>query len=382
MDKSLSKKIRKGFTTAFHKEPFMVFSPGRINLIGEHVDYNDGFVFPAAVDKGITLAIQTSDSSTCTAVAFDFEETFSFNLENLKTLDGGGWRNFVIGVIKEIEKTGKSLKPFNILFGGDVPSGAGMSSSAALENAIVYGLNELFQLNLTKKEMIFISQKAEHNYVGVKCGIMDQFASMFGQENHFLLLDCRTLEYTPYPIALQDYELVLINSNVQHNLSDSTYNKRRALCEKATALIGKSSLRDVNKALLESYSSNFSEEEYQMLLYVVEEIERTILASKALEDKDISRLGELLFETHKGLSTQYKVSCEELDFLVDYAQKDSKVVGSRMMGGGFGGCTINIIEKAHVEEFTQNIGVAYKEQFGYECTPIYIKLSQGTSIIS
>lgn len=381
MNQALISKVRKAFLSEFEAYPIMIFSPGRINLIGEHVDYNDGFVFPAAVDKGITLAIQKSSSNFCTAVAYDFEESYQFQLENLKAIHGGGWRNYVIGVIEETKKLGKKIEPFNILFGGDVPSGAGMSSSAALENAIVFGLNELLDLGLTKKEMIFISQQAEHNYVGVNCGIMDQFASMFGQEDKFLLLDCRSLDYKPYQIVLQNYELVLINTNVQHNLSDSTYNKRRALCERAASLCKKSSLRDVSVSQLTSKKDEFTEEEFDMVLYILEEIERAQKAAKAINNKDIKGLGTLLFETHHGLSKQYKVSCEELDFLVQKAKDSAAVIGSRMMGGGFGGCTLNLIHSEAIQQFLKGVGQAYLKQFGYECTPITIKLSNGTHLI-
>lgn len=381
MDTSLFSKIKKAFSTEFQDEPLMIFSPGRINLIGEHVDYNDGFVFPAAVNKGITLAIQKSDKELCTAIAYDFEELYHFEIRDLDAIDGGGWRNYVIGIIKEIQKLGKEIGPVNLLFGGDVPSGAGMSSSAALENAIVFGLNELFALNLSKKDMIRISQKAEHNYVGVKCGIMDQFASMFGEENKFLLLDCRSLNYEPYHIELENYELVLINSNVQHNLSESTYNKRRALCERAAVEFGKPSLRDVTKLEIYKKQEVFTPEELGMLLYVVEEIERAQRAAEAINNRDIRTLGELLYDTHQGLSEQYKVSCEELDYLVNFAKTSNAVIGSRMMGGGFGGCTLNLIEKESVASFLTDINKSYEEKFGYQCTPINVKLSKGTHLI-
>lgn len=380
MKNTLINKIRQSFKTEFNSDPLMVFSPGRINLIGEHIDYNDGFVFPAAIDKGIVLAIQET-SGSCLAVATDFEEAFEFNLDVLDAIPNGGWRNYLIGVIKEIQKKGKVLEPFNVMFGGNVPSGAGLSSSAALENAIVFGLNELFQLQLTKKEMIFISQKAEHNYVGVKCGIMDQFASMFGKEDHFILLDCKTLQDKSYSIELNDYELLLINSNVQHNLSDSTYNERRALCERASDFFGKDSLRDLSRKELFDGKNNFTDEEYNIILYVIEEIERTHYAAEAIEKGNIKRLGELLFETHNGLSEKYKVSCRELDFLVDFAKDTSYIIGARMMGGGFGGCTINLIEKKQMTEFVHSISKYYLERFGYNCTPISIKLSQGTHLI-
>ncbi|CAM1373261.1 galactokinase [Tenacibaculum xiamenense] len=382
MEQALINKIKNNFVSEFSQEPLMVFSSGRINLIGEHVDYNDGFVFPAAIDKGIALAIQKANGNKSTVIASDFEESFQFEIDKIHVIDGGGWRNYLIGVIKELQKKGKRLDNINVAFSGNVPAGAGLSSSAALENAIVFGLNELFGLQLTKKEMILISQKAEHDYVGVKCGIMDQFASMYGEKNHFLLLDCRTLEYETYSIELEDYELVLINSNVQHNLSESTYNKRRALCEETAKMFQIESLRDLTKKELWQRREEFSQEEYKMVLYVIEEIERTTLAAKALEEKDIKKLGLLLYETHNGLSKQYKVSCEELDFLVDFARNSKRVVGSRMMGGGFGGCTINLVEKEFVQQFIELTSSSFQEKFGFECTPISVELSEGTHVIN
>lgn len=377
LNSTLINKIRNSFTAKFKEEPIIILSPGRINLIGEHIDYNNGFVFPAAIDKGIAMALQKSDENS-TAVAFDFEEFYHFDIDDIDTIDNGGWRNYLIGVIKELQAIGKKPGQFNAIFGGNVPAGAGLSSSAALENAIVYGLNELFELGLTKKEMIFISQRAEHNYAGVKCGIMDQFASMFGEENQFLLLDCRDVTYQAYPIELKDYELVLVNTNVQHNLSESTYNKRRELCERAAAHFGVSSLRDLSKEVLYEGKDNFSDEEFNMIKYVVEEIERTKKAAEAIKNEDVLALGELLFETHNGLSKQYKVSCTELDFLVYLAKESKHAIGARMMGGGFGGCTINLVKKKGLPKFIQKVSASYLQRFGHDCTPMHIKLSKGT----
>jgi galactokinase len=382
MDIPLINKIKENFKIEFNANPLMVFSPGRINLIGEHVDYNDGLVFPAAIDKGIVLAIQKTSENQCTAIAYDLEESFYFQLSELKPLENGGWRNYLIGILAELKIQGCKIEPFKIIFGGNVPSGAGLSSSAALENAIVFGLNELFNLQLSKKQMIFVSQKAEHDYVGVKCGIMDQYASMFGEENHFLLLDTRSLEAKTFLIDLSGYDLTLINSNVQHNLSDSIYNKRRALCEKISSALQKRALRDVNLAELETIKNDISEEDYQKVLYVIEEIERTRKAGNVISKNDIPALGKLLFETHKGLSEQYKVSCKELDFLVHLAKKSIAVLGARMMGGGFGGCTINITKKTETDKFLEETKEAYKEKFGYHCTVIKVKLSNGTQIIN
>ncbi|MBL7473265.1 galactokinase [Robertkochia sediminum] len=385
MKNNLLDKVGKHFSATFNATPQLVFSPGRINLIGEHVDYNDGFVFPAAIDKGIAVAIKesgTPESGICTAIALDLWEIFEFELVNLAPLKDGGWRNFVIGVVAEVIKAGGELQPFNIVFSGNVPSGSGLSSSAALENGIVYSLNALFDLGLTRGQMIMISQKAEHLYVGVQCGIMDQYASMFGEEDHFLLLDCRSLESKKFHIDLSGYTLVLLNTNVKHNLSDSTYNKRRALCEKVAGLLGKSSLREVTENELKGLrDKELSEDEYQKVLYVVQEIARTVKAGAVIEQGDVEALGNLLFETHSGLSKQYEVSCEELDSLVALAVNTPYVIGARMMGGGFGGCTINIVQEAHAEDFIAAARRSYVQQFGFECTPIHIKLSKGTHLI-
>lgn len=229
MNINLIHKIRTSFQQTFKTEPLMIFSPGRINIIGEHTDYNDGFVFPAAVNKGIVAAIGKSDSKSSIAFAADKKETLEFSLNQIKPLVQGSWQNYILGVVAEIQNRSKTIGNFNIVFGGDIPGGAGMSSSAALENSVVFGLNELFDLGLSKDDMILISQKAEHNYVGLKCGIMDQYASMFGIKNNALLLDCRTVKSKPFEIDFKAYELILINTNVKHSLSDSAYNDRRSV---------------------------------------------------------------------------------------------------------------------------------------------------------
>lgn len=303
-------------------------------------------------------------------------------MNHIKPLKNGGWKNYILGVVSEIQEKGIKLNPFNIVFGGDIPGGAGLSSSAALENSIVFALNELFQLQLSKKEMIFISQKAEHNYVGVKCGIMDQYASMFGIQDNFLHLDCRTIESKPYKIDLKGYEILLINTNVKHNLSDSAYNDRRAVCENVSALLNKKALRDVEEKDLLSIKNQLSESDYQKALYVIQEIERTEKAAKAINNGDLKELGALIFQSHNGLQTQYKVSCDELDFLIQKAKESSAVIGSRMMGGGFGGCTISLIEKDKTERFTSEISEAYEHKFNHECSIYHIKLSNGTHIVN
>lgn len=378
MNTDLKLKIAKEFAEKFKEEPILIFSPGRINVIGEHTDYNDGFVFPAAVDKGIFAAISKSDANKSIAIASDLKENFEFTLDVVKPLKNGNWRNYILGVVGEIQKKGKQVGNFNIVFGGDIPNGSGMSSSAALENSVVFGLNDLFELGLTKTEMIFISQKAEHNYVGVNCGIMDQYASMFGQKDHALLLDCRTTEATPFLIDFKEYELLLINTNVKHSLADSAYNNRRAVCENAASLLNIKALRDATEKDLATIKNQISEEDYQKALFVIQENNRAQAASKAMTENNIEKLGELVFGSHEGLSNQYHVSCDELDFLVDLAKESDLVIGSRMMGGGFGGCTINIVKKGQSDVFVGKVSPLYKAKFNKECSPYSVNISEGT----
>lgn len=381
MNTQLINDVKDEYIKEFNTDPILIFSPGRINIIGEHTDYNDGFVFPAAVDKGIAAAIQKSDSGVSSAYALDMESKVEFELDKLKPLKEGSWENYVFGVIAEIQNRNKVVGNFNIVFKGDIPGGAGMSSSAALENSVVFGLNELFQLGLTKEEMIFISQKAEHNYVGVNCGIMDQYASMFGIKDHALLLDCRTIKAKPFKIDFDNHELLLINTNVKHSLSDSAYNDRRSVCENIAKMLKVTALRDATEDDLAIIQDEVTPENYQKALYVIQENNRARQASKAMEDGDLETLGNLIYGSHEGLSTQYKVSCEELDFLVGKAKASGYVAGARMMGGGFGGCTINLIEKGKAEDFKALVSGPYKEKFGKDCSVYSVALSDGTHVV-
>ncbi len=382
MNTDLAKSIKAKFKDTHNTDPLMVFSPGRINIIGEHTDYNDGFVFPAAVNKGIIAALSKSDSDKSTVYASDFDETIKFSVNNIAPLPKESWGNYILGVIAEINKKGKTVGNFNMVFGGDIPSGSGMSSSAALENSVVLGLNELFDLGLTKTEMIFISQKAEHNYVGVNCGIMDQYASMFGVKNHALLLDCRSIEAKPFEINFKDHELMLINTNVKHSLSDSAYNDRRAVCEKISEMLDIKALRDASEDDLFEIKNKVSDEDYQKALFVIQENERAEKASKAMLDGNLEELGKLIYGSHDGLQNQYKVSCDELDFLVEQTKLNKHILGARMMGGGFGGCTINLIEKNEVKAFKLFISEAYKNKFNKDCSIYSVELSDGTHKIN
>ncbi|MFH4966496.1 galactokinase [Gaetbulibacter sp. M235] len=382
MKDTLIKNIESAYKSLFKDNPVLIDSPGRINIIGEHTDYNEGFVLPAAIDKGIVAAIGKSDSDFCSVLAYDYNEKHEFLTDDIQPIPNGNWKNYVIGVVAEIQKKSIKVPPFNLVFGGDIPRGGGLSSSAALENSIVFGLNELFGLGMSKEEMILISQRAEHYYVGVRCGIMDQYSSMFGKEDHALLLDCRTQIAKPIQIDFQDYELVLINTNVSHKLVDAEYNNRREVCEKVASLLDIKSLRDATRELLNTVKSQLSEDEYQKALYVIEENDRVLKAAKMIEQNDLEALGNLLFEAHQGVRYQFKVSCKELDFLVDKAKGNPNVIGARMMGGGFGGCTINLVKKEAVKHYTQEISEAYVKAFNKACSIYFVNLSEGTHVIN
>lgn len=381
MKNELINTITQSFKNTFKTKPIVVFSPGRINVIGEHTDYNYGFVFPAAIDKGIAAAIGKSENDFCTAVAYDLNESYEFTLDHVTPLKNGGWRNYVIGVVAEIQNYGKIVPPFNIVFGGNIPEGAGLSSSAALENSVVFSLNALFDLGLTKSEMILISQKAEHHFAGVKCGIMDQYASMFGKKNQALLLDCRTQEATPFTINFNDYQLLLINTNVKHDLSEAAYNDRRHVCEDVSKRLNVKALRDATAADLQNIKGDISEEDYQKALFVIQENNRALEAVEAMKANELEHLGALLYGSHDGLQNQYHVSCPELDFLVDFAKSNPSFIGARMMGGGFGGCTINIVKQSDLEDIKHTLLPLYNKAFGKDCSFYDVNLSEGTHLI-
>ena len=373
--------VDKIFREKFSEDPHLYYSPGRINLIGEHVDYNDGFVMPAAIDKGIyfAIALNTTDKINCYSV--DFDESISLSLSEVRKMDG--WKNYILGVVNEFQKLKVDVKGFNCVFGGNIPIGGGLSSSAALEGGVSFGLNELCHFEKDRKELALLGQRAEHNFPGVMCGIMDQYANMFGKDHTVILLDCMKITHEYIPLNIEGYEIVLINTKVHHSLAASEYNQRRKECEEGLEIMKQNSaiqsFRDVTKPddLLD-YKDEMSKEVYKRCLYVVEEIERTQKAAELLKENDVIGFGKLMFQTHDGLRYQYHVSSKELDFLVDAAKENEDVVGSRLMGGGFGGCTINLIKKEGVKSFLSKILPAYKKQFDIDAEVYDVKVVGGT----
>lgn len=368
--------VRKEFKSEFHTDPLMVFSPGRINLIGEHTDYNDGFVLPGAINLGFFVAIGESKTTASKVIALDKSEALTIDLESINRIDEGGWKNYVLGLLKEFQKT-KKLRNFSMVFGSDLPEGGGLSSSAAMLNGIGMAINILQNLNFSKKDLIMASQATEHNYVGLECGIMDQFASMFGQKDHLIFLDCRSLKSEIILFKLDDYELILINTNIKHNLAETAYNDRKKVCTLMANRFNQNSLRWVTSDEIDSIKSKIDHDQIQMVKYVFQENQRVQDAVVAINEKDYSRLGNLMYESHEGLKTQYMVSCSELDFLVDQAKK-YQFSGSRMMGGGFGGCTINLVKKGKFDEYQDAIKKAYFEKFNIPCSIYKLTLSEGT----
>jgi len=357
-------------------------SPGRINLIGEHTDYNGGFVFPGAVDKGMIIEIKPNGTDIVKAYSIDLKDYVEFGL-NEEDAPRASWARYIFGVCREMIKRGVEVKGFNTAFAGDVPLGAGMSSSAALESAYAYAINDLFGDNkIDKFELAKVGQATEHNYIGVKCGIMDQFASVFGKEGSLMRLDCRSLEYQYFPFKPEGYRLVLVDSVVKHELASSAYNKRRQSCENVVAAIAKKHegvkfLRDCSLEMLAEVKDEVSAEDYMRAEYVIEEIQRVLDVCDALEKGDYETVGQKMYETHHGMSKKYEVSCEELDFLNDVAF-DCGVTGSRVMGGGFGGCTINLVKNELYETFITTAKERFKEKFGRSPKVYDVVISDGS----
>ena len=382
----MKEKIRHVFASQFGGIPLIVRSPGRINIIGEHTDYNKGFVLPSAIDKAAYIAISLRDDDEIHLVAHDLNETFSIKINNLKPVGDISWPNFMLGAAAQFLKRGVPLKGFNAVIMSDVPIGAGLSSSAAIECATTFALNELLQTKIDRVEMVKMAQKAEHEYAGVMCGIMDQFASMMGKKNHVIKLDCNSLAYEYVPFNLDGIKILLLNTNVKHSLASSEYNTRRKECEQGVAWIKEhesmvSSLRDVSISMLDKYVLPKGEVVYKRCRFIVEEIGRLQMGCEDLQRGDIQSLGKKMFATHEGLSNQYEVSCKELDLLIGLVNENENVIGARMMGGGFGGCTINLVKEEAIESLIAKVQPAYESAMNLPLTYYIASIENGTEII-
>lgn len=372
----LKNKISEAFASHFGGEGTFYTSAGRINLIGEHTDYNGGFVFPGAIDKLIMAEIRPNGTEKVNLYSVDLNDSASFGL-NEADAPSQQWARYIFGVCRETIKRGGSVKGFDAVFAGNVPLGAGLSSSAALESCFAFAVNDLFNDNtIDKFELAKIGQSTEHNYCGVNCGIMDQFASVFGKKDCLIRLDCRSLEYEYFPFKIDGYKLVLVDSVVKHELVDSPYNKRRESCERVAKRLGLETLRDADMEMLDAVKADISAEDYMRARFVIGEKERVLGVCDSLNRGDIATVGRLMYETHEGLSKDYEVSCEELDFLNDVA-KECGVTGSRIMGGGFGGCTINLVPDEIHDKFIETVTAKFNERYGHEPKIYDVIISDG-----
>lgn len=372
----MKEKVIGKFRELYGEGASLFASPGRINLIGEHTDYNGGFVFPGAVDKGIVAAIRPNGTERVRAWSLDMNEASEFGLRE-EDKPEQSWARYIFGVCREVQKRGGHIGGFDTVFAGDVPLGAGMSSSAALESTYAFALNELWQCGIDKFELAKIGQATEHNYCGVNCGIMDQFASVFGKKGNLIRLDCRSLEYAYFPFDPKGYRLVLVDSRVKHELVGSPYNDRRASCERVARELGQEFLRGATMEQLDAVKERISEEDYKRARYVIGEERRVLDVCDALERGDYETVGRRMYETHWGMSKDYEVSCEELDFLVEVAEACG-VSGSRIMGGGFGGCTINLVKEELYDSFIATAREKFAARYGHGPKVYDVVISDGS----
>jgi len=381
---SIAQNVTRIFKDKFSSTPNLYYAPGRINLIGEHIDYNDGYVMPAAINKAIYFAVAANGTDELHFYAADFDESLSIPISAVKKMDS--WMNYVLSVVNEFVLLKKQVGGFNCVFSGDIPPGSGMSSSAALEGGLAFAINEIFNCGLNRVELALLCQRAEHNYPGVNCGIMDMYASINGKQDHVILLDCKNITHEYFPLQLSGYKIVLINTKVHHTLASGEYNVRRKRCETGMEILKKAlgvqSWREVKDVTsIELLKDKVSAEVYNCCQFVVEEIGRTKKAAELLQQNDLEGFGKLMYATHWGLSKLYDVSCPESDFLVILAAANKNVVGARQMGGGFGGCTINIVKEEAIENFIAETTVAYKKQFSIEPEAYVMEISEGTGRI-
>ena len=378
-------KIQQKFEQTFSEKPLIVRAPGRVNLIGEHTDYNDGFVLPAAINKAIYLGVTKREDDQIHLVSIDLNESFVGSVNKLEKT-AQHWTLYILGVVEQLQKAGKTVGGFNLVFSGDIPLGAGLSSSAALECGVAFGLNELYSLGLDRVTMVKMAQAAENEFVGVKCGIMDQFASMMGKKNAVIQLDCRSLDYTYNPIEMEGIEIVLFDSCVSHSLASSEYNTRRSQCEQGVKLIQQKypevkNLRDATQDMLDELVKDQDPVVYRRCRYVVQENRRLLEGCEDLKRGDVAAFGKKMFATHEGLSKNYEVSCPELDFLIDAVKDQPAVLGARMMGGGFGGCTINLVKKEAIPQLIEEVSAKYEAKTGKQPKVYVAETEAGVDIV-
>ena len=369
----------QSFRHHFEAEPLIVFAPGRINLIGEHTDYQEGFVFPAAISQGIWVAIAKNNIDVCRAYSLDFDQEFSFELGSMSPKKGH-WATYLMGVCTLLQQAGYPLTNFDLVVGGDIPTGAGVSSSAALSVAIGMGISEVFSFHIPLKNLALYAQKAEHLFAGVNCGIMDPYASAFGVQNHALLLDCRSVTHQGIPVHLGEHSLLLVNSKVSHSLANSAYNQRRAACEESVVILQKSfpeirTLRDLAESDLPKIKQLLPEALFPKAKHVVSECARVQQAGEALQSGNLLLMGKLLHASHESLRDDFEVSCSELDFLELQAKSIAGVLGARMMGGGFGGCLLTLLKTHEISNFKTTLQEQYQNAF--QLTPDFIQVSLG-----
>jgi len=374
------------FVAQFGVEPsYVVSSPGRINLIGEHVDYNSGFVLPAAIDKYMYVAVSERSDNALYMYAADIQESFQTSLQDPLQHSSLGWPNYILGVIDALQIGGYTVNGFNILITGNIPVGAGVSSSAALECATVFACKQLFKLDISKEAMVTTAQLAENKFVGVNCGVMDQFASMFGKTDHVIKLDCADLSYTYFPFKLDGISIVLFDTFVKHALASSEYNTRRQECETGLDAMHKqfsiASFREATLAMLDAVAIVITDKVYNRCKYVIEEIARMEVACKHLLAGEINAFGACMYETHTGLSKLYEVSCPELDKIVESCSPEPAIIGARMMGGGFGGCVIALVQTNEVEAVYGRINAVYEQTFGCSMGKYVMQIGDGTVLL-
>ena len=386
MDIKVKQEVPASLEPYIQQGSIVSFAPGRINLLGEHTDYNNGFVMPASIDKRMYFVLNPRTDNTIHLHSLDMDEEFSVEVKNLAKTKEKTWANYILGVVDGFINKGYDVNGFDAVFTGNIPIGAGVSSSAALECAVAVAINKYSKAGLDNKELALVAQKAEHNFAGVKCGIMDQFASIFGKEDTLIKLDCRTLQYEYKPLKLEGASLILFDSNVKHSLASSEYNIRRQQCEEGVAMVKKyvplvDSLRDVSLEMLDNYVYPNNKTAYNRCRYVVEENQRVQQVAAFLEAGNLKAVGQKMFETHEGLRSLYEVSCEELDFLVTAVRDNQDVLGARLMGGGFGGCTINLVNNDGVEDVISKVSESYYKQYKKELKVYPVSIGDGATVI-